>query len=191
MRNHIQHFGSKLFGGGVLLTLTLFSGSLSASAAETVVLKYGPFARSVSVDSLISYASTGKATGNLASLLSVVKSDQRESMAGLLKAKLPFGVVQTDQLIRSPIGDQFLKEIATATILPGNSDSEVKALRSAAVLAAAQDKSISFGTMLQKYPTPTMTVDLPVLIKILKTNPMVGALLGGGGLSAPPTDAPK
>ena len=68
--------------------------------------------------------------------------------------------------------------MASATILPGGE--EVKALRAAAILASAQDKSLSFGTLLQKYPTQTLTVDLPVLMKVLKTNPAVGALLGGG-----------
>lgn len=190
MLNHIQPFGIKLLGAGALLTLTLFSGTLSASAAEKVVLKYGPFARSVAVDDLIEYSKTGNATGNLASLLRVVKPDQRKAMMGLLQAKLPLGVVQVDKLIRSPIGDKFLKEMASATILPGKAGSEEKALRSAAILSAAQDKSIGFGTMLRKYPTPTMTVDLPALMNIFQTNPTVGALLGGGGFSAPPTQTP-
>lgn len=178
MLNHIQQFGVKVVGAGTILTLTLLSSALSASAAEKVVLKYGPFARSVSVDSLTNYASTGEATGNLASLLRVVKADQRQSMMGLLNTKLPFGVVQVDKLMRSPIGEQFLNDMASATILPGGE--EVKALRAAAILASAQDKSLSFGTLLQKYPTQTLTVDLPVLMKVLKTNPAVGALLGGG-----------
>ena len=168
---------------GVGAGITLFSSS--SLAAEKVVLKYGPFARSVSVESLKSFASTGKATGDLASLLSVVKSEQRQSMAGLLNARLPFGVVQVDKLMRSPMGEQFLNEIAVATILPG--DSEAKALRSAAILAAAQDDSLSFGTMLEKYPTKTLTVDVPALMKILKTNPLVGGLLGG---SAKPPQSP-
>ena len=164
---------SILLGAGTVLTLF----SSSSLAAEKVVLKYGPFARSVSVESLQSFASTGKATGDLASLLRVVKSEQRQSMVGLLNTKLPFNVVQVDKLIRSPIGEQFLNEVAVATILPGGS--EAKALRSAVILAAAQDNSVSFGTMLEKYPTKTLTVDLPALMKILKTNPMVGSLLGG------------
>ena len=176
MVHHIQRLRASLVVSAGMF-LTLFSGS--ALAAETVVLKYGPFARSVSVGSLKTFADTGKAPQDLASLLKVVKSDQRQSMAGLLNTKLPFGVVQVDKLLRSPIGEQFLNDFASATILPG--DSEVKALRSAAILAAAQDKSISFGTMLEKYPTKTMTIDLPALMKVLKNNPAIGSLLGSQG----------
>ena len=144
MLNHIQKFGGKVVGAGTVLALTIASSAVSASAAEKVVLKYGPFYRSVSADSLANYAATGEATGNLASLLKVVGSDQRKSMQGLLKSRLPFGVVQVDKLMRSPIGQQFVKDMASATILPGGE--EEKALRSAAILAAAQDKSLSFGT---------------------------------------------
>ncbi|NJN23791.1 MAG: alpha/beta hydrolase [Acaryochloridaceae cyanobacterium RL_2_7] len=186
MLNHIRKFSGQVVGTGTVLALTIASSAVSANAAEKVVLKYGPFYRSVSVDALTTYSTTGEATGDLASLLKVVGSDQQQSMQGLLKSRLPFDVVQVDKLIRSPIGQQFLKDMASATILPGGE--EEKALRSAAILAAAEDKSLSFGTLIQKYPTPTLTVDLPVLMRVLKTNPAVGALIGGGaaGFGAPP-----
>ncbi|MEM9135807.1 MAG: alpha/beta hydrolase [Cyanobacteria bacterium P01_F01_bin.42] len=180
MVNPIQRLGvAALLGAST--TFTLFSGS--AFAAEKVVMKYGPFSRSVSVESLKSYASSGKASPELASLLRVVKSEQRQSIAGLLNTRLPFNVVQVDRLLRSPIGERFLSSMAEATILPG--DSEVKALRSAAILAASEDEALSFGTLLEKYPTETLTINVPVLLRIFQSNAGLGSLLGGGGFASP------
>lgn len=193
MLNQIQQLGVKVMGLGAIVGLTILGNISSASAAETVILKYGIFAWSVPVDDLTSYASGGsEPSGGIASLLKAVTSDDRPSVLKLLDTQFPFGVLQVDQIIKSPVGDKFLNELAAATILPG--ESEVKALRSAALVTAAEDKSLSFGGMLKRYPTPTLTVNLPVLLRVFKANgPTLGALIGGSGgnFSPPPTNLPQ
>ncbi len=179
MLNFSRHIGAKkVVAVSALMGLSLFTHAPVSQAAEDVTLKAGPFSRKVTVDSLKSYASTGQASGSLGSVLKVVKAEQRKSLTELLQARLPYGVVEADKLLKSPIGDQVLKQVATATILPGDDEgkSETLALRSAIIGAAAQDKNISFITLLEKYPTPNLTVDIFKLSKIL-SNPALSVLL--------------
>ena len=180
MLNTLRRTGAKLLGMSMLMGLGLFALAPTARAAEDLTLKFGPFRRTVTVDSLKEYASTGKATGNLRSVLSVVKSDQRQSLNGLLQTRLPYGVVEVDRLMRSAIGSQILTQVAGATLLPANDpkvdEIEVLALRSAIIGAAAQDQNIQFLTLLEKYPTPNLTVDIAKLNKIL-ANPALRPLL--------------
>jgi len=191
MLNQIQPFRLKLFGIGTLLGLSFFSTVHPVSAAETVILKYGIFSQSIPVSALTGGSSDSQGSGELQALLKVISPDDRPSILRLLDTTLPFGVLQVDQIIKSPVGEKFLNELAAATILPG--DSEVKALRSAALVTAAEDKSLSFSGMLKRYPTQTLTVNLPLLIKTFRSNgPALGALLGGQGqtFSPPPTNRP-
>ncbi|MCM1981374.1 alpha/beta hydrolase [Lyngbya confervoides] len=184
----IRRLSLPLVSMGALIGV--FIGGLQAQAAEKVTLKYGPFYRSVSVAELKDYASSGKTSGSLTSLLGVVGSDQRQSLLGLLNTTLPYDVLQVDRLLRSPLGEQLLKDMAAATILPGAEGTEALALRSAAVTAAAADKQLSFVTLLEKYPVPTLTVDLPLLMQVLKSNPALGALIkapAGGAAPNPQT----
>lgn len=195
MLDRIQSIFVKGVGIGVVSSFTLGVSTLSAGAAENVVLKYGIFSRSVPVESLTNFAETGQASGGIEAFLGSIPTDDRPAIVKLLDTKLPFGVLQVDQILQSPTGEQFLNDLASATILPG--DSEVKALRSAAILSAAEDKSLSFSSMLRKYPTQTLTVDLPKLLKTLKGSSAMGQLLKGGlqqgglqNVSPPPTNLP-
>lgn len=180
MLNYFRHAGIQATSIITLAGVATFTLIPTAHAAEEVTLKHGIFRQTVTVDSLRDYAKTGNATGNLASLLRVVSGKQRESLTGLLKTRLPYGVVEVDRLLKSPVGQKVLNDMAEATILPGKA-SEVLALRSAALGAASQDKSLSFVTLIEKYPTPNLTVDLPKLNSVFSSNPALGALLGGQG----------
>jgi hypothetical protein len=189
--SQLRHFA--LVGSILFLGLGVWIGGQTAQAAEKVTIKAGGFGRSISVTALKEYAQTGTASPELASLLRLVSAEREKSLVGLLNTKLPFNVVAVDKLLQSPPGEQLLKDIGGATILPG--DGEIPALRGALLGAAAQDKMLNFVTVLEKYPTPTLTVDILKLGKILKENPALGALIqgqGGGAPSAPHSgDVPK
>ena len=189
--NRLQKYALKIIGVGAILGVGLNLGP--ASAAENVILKYGMFYRSVPVESLTGYSKTQQATGGLASLLRSVSDDDRSALLKLLNARFPFGVLQVDQILKSPVGAEFLNDVAGATHLPGNDDeAEVKALRSAAIVTAAADKSLSFSGMLERYPTENLTINLPVLLKTLKGSKALGQLVQGGlqNVAPPPTNLP-
>lgn len=164
--------------------LTIIGCSLMSTpsqAAEQVTIKFGPFGRTVSVADLRTYAETSRASPELASVLSIVKSEQRESLQKGLNIKLPFEAVQVDKLLRSGPGAQLLPQVAKVTILPG--DAEELAMRSGLVLAADSEEGLGVLSFLEAYPVPTLTLDARAMQKLLKSNSDLGSLLGGfGGL---------
>jgi hypothetical protein len=151
-------------------------------SAEKITMKYGPFYRSIPVADLSEYAKTGKPSPELDSFLSLIKDKDRESLTKTLNMKFPFGVVQVDKLLKTSLADGLLKEIASATILPG--DTEVVALRGALLIAASSPEGLGTMSMLQSYPTPTLTVDLQRLLVLMKNNKSfkgLGAMMGSFG----------
>jgi sialic acid synthase SpsE len=136
--------------------------------AQKVTAKYGPFYRSIAVADLEQYAETGKASSELNSFLRLVKEKQRESFRKALRMKLPFDVVTVDEMLKSPLAEQLLTQVAEVTILPGHVEKE--AMRSAIVAAAASKEGLGTLSVLRNYPTPTLTVDLQKMVKMMKAN---------------------
>jgi hypothetical protein len=182
-------FGATLLGMGLV--------AQPSWGAEKVTAKYGPFYRSIPVADLQQYAETGKATPLLDSFLSLVDKKERESMRKGLNLKLPFNVVTVDKLFKSPAADQLLTQVADATILPG--DVEKVALRGAILTAAASKEGLGTMSILKSYPTPTLTVDMKKMLKLMEANkggiPGLGGMMGlPGGAGSPgavPTMPPK
>ncbi len=178
----LHSFRRTVIGLAGFLTLLGYGlTSTPSQAAEQVTIKFGPFGRTVSVDDLRAYAETSEASPELASVLSIVGSEQRESLQKGLNVKLPFKAVQVDKLLRSGPGAQLLPQVAKVTILPG--DTEELAMRSGLVLAAGSEEGLGVLSFIEAYPTPTLTLDAKAMQKLLKSNDSLGSLLGGfGGL---------
>ncbi|NJM74839.1 MAG: alpha/beta hydrolase [Acaryochloridaceae cyanobacterium RU_4_10] len=156
---------------GIAIGLTIVGIGLFPNpswCAQKVTAKYGPFYRSISVTDLEQYAETGKASPELGSFLSLVKEKKRESFRKALRMKLPFDVVTVDELLKSPLADKLLTQVADTTILPGHFEKE--ALRSAVIAAAASKEGLGTLSFLKNYPTPTLTVDLQKMVILMKAN---------------------
>lgn len=176
--------------------LILVGGSCATSrAAEKITISYGAFGRSIAVSDLRQLSETGKASRELASVLSVVGEEERKSLMGGLKFKVPLNVVVLDKILRSPQGEQLLTQVAEATSLPGGS--EDLAIRSALIVAAASEEGLGMLSFLEAYPSQTLKIDLPAAQKLLKSGSMLGGFTGeqmpGGETptSPPATDTPR
>jgi Alpha/beta hydrolase of unknown function (DUF1400) len=151
-------------------------------SAEKVTMKYGPIYRSIAVADLKDYAQTGKPSEELGSFLRLVKGKDKDSLTKTLNMKFPFNVVQVDKLLKTPAAEGLLTEVAGATILPGNE--EVKALRGALLMSASSKEGLGTVSLLENYPTPTLTVDLKKLLVLMKNNKSfkgLGAMMGSFG----------
>jgi hypothetical protein len=152
--------------GSTIVGIGLFSSP--SWCAQKVTAKYGPFYRSIAVADLERYAETGKASPELSSFLRLVKEKKRESFRKALRLKLPFDVVTVDEMLKSPLADQLLTQVAEVTILPGHVEKE--AMRSAIVAAAASKEGLGTLSVLKNYPTPTLTIDLQKMLVMMKAN---------------------
>ncbi|MGB8698866.1 MAG: alpha/beta hydrolase [Thermosynechococcaceae cyanobacterium] len=166
-----RSFRQLLLGMASGLALVGFQATVGIQAgwsADKITLKYGPFYRSLPVGDLREYATTGQPSAELDAFLSMVKDKDRQSLTKTLNMKFPFNVVAVDKLVKTPMADGLLKEISSATILPGGK--EDIALRGALLIAASSKEGLGTLSMLESYPTPVLTVDLQRLLYLMKNS---------------------
>ncbi|WP_299410982.1 alpha/beta hydrolase [Acaryochloris sp. IP29b_bin.148] len=176
--NHTWH--QYLLGSCAAVLLS----ALPAGAAERVVFKYGPIARSVPVSSLRQLADTGRAPADLKAYLELADQDPQKVSETLTR---PFAISPTelDRLLNSPIGDVMLDE-AGEIVHPPSDRANREAIRSALVLDASRDGEITILDTLENYPTDTVEVEGerlleayqkygPVIAKAKQFAPAVGA----------------
>lgn len=148
-----------------------------APAAENVVFKAGPFARSLPVQDLRTYAETQSASPQLKPLLRRFKSEDQAMLREFLQIKYPLNVVAVDNLLRTDYGQKFLSDAAKLTVR--RDDAEVQALRAALILGTRPSEGLGVISFLEAYPSENLTVDLPQAFKFIKENNQILQRLGG------------
>lgn len=86
----------------------------SAHAADTLVVRYGPFTESITLAQLQTAAETGKLPNGYESYTSRLSQIQRNQLIGALQTKIPIGVTTVDRLLNTRIGTTILSDFATA-----------------------------------------------------------------------------
>jgi hypothetical protein len=153
--------------------------SLPATAATDITLIIGPLNRSISVASIRELAETGKAEGDLRTALRISK--QTPEQAGkFLKQDYPFGLVQADKLLRSPIGEGILGRMGKVIAPRVSNEKGAIALRAAILLSLSDDGKLNFLELLDKYPTD-MRVNVDELVKASKEFKDLPSLMQGMG----------
>ena len=143
---------------GCYISLEAFSRQ-QAIAAENVILNYGALEFAVSVDSLETYAETGKIEGELKSYADFLTPEQLEKFQVALTTSADFSHLAVAQFLYSFQGETILRRLSrivkTKAHQPG-----FYALRSALILAAAdQDSGLTALNVLKKFPTDALRID--------------------------------
>ncbi|MGB5636932.1 MAG: alpha/beta hydrolase [Waterburya sp.] len=133
--------------------------SKQAESAENVILNYGVLEFSVSIDSLETYAKTGKIEDELKSYADFVTPEQLEKFKVGLSTSVDFSHLAIAQFLYSFQGEKILERVSqvikTEARQPG-----FYAIRSALILAAAdQDSGLTPLNVLKKFPTDVLRVD--------------------------------
>ncbi len=137
--------------------------SNSAIAAEKIVLKYGIFRESVSVEKLTKFAETGEVSPMLNLLLNQARQDP-QTVRNVLTKEVNASPVVLDRLLNNPIGE-FLVDQIGQTIHTPSSEANPQALRSALVLSANKDNKVSLIEIIQNYPTQEVYVEGERLVR--------------------------
>ncbi|MEO1467023.1 MAG: alpha/beta fold hydrolase, partial [Cyanobacteria bacterium J06633_1] len=166
MTNTITSMGSKIWSYLALGILQL-GGCIAiemgrgqrAIAAESIILNYGALEFSVSVDSLETYARTGKIEGELKSYANFLTPEQLEQFKIGLTTSADFSHLAIAQFLYSFQGEKILERVSkvvkTKARQPG-----FYALRSALILAAADSNSgLTPLNVLKNFPTDVLRVD--------------------------------
>ncbi|MEO0925963.1 MAG: alpha/beta hydrolase [Cyanobacteria bacterium J06643_13] len=166
MTNTITSMGSKIWSYLALGILQLggctaieMGRGQRAIAAESIILNYGALEFSVSVDSLETYARTGKIEGELKSYANFLTPEQLEQFKIGLTTSADFSHLAIAQFLYSFQGEKILERVSkvvkTKARQPG-----FYALRSALILAAADSNSgLTPLNVLKNFPTDVLRVD--------------------------------
>ena len=162
MLNELR-FWSYLSVGVIQVVLSASFWGLSAKkaqSAENIVLSYGALEFAISVDSIETYAKTGKLEGALKSYADLLTPEQLQQLKVGLITDADFSHLAIAQFLYSFQGEKILERVSrvvkTEARQPG-----FLALRSALILAAAdrQGGGLSPLNILQKFPTKTLRID--------------------------------
>ncbi len=176
----LKHWHRLLLSVSVPLMAVALESTLATApgrAAEQVEFKYGPFARSVAVSSLRTYAETGEAPADLAPLLRFVKQADREALKQNLSLKLPINVVTVNRIISSPNGQKLVTEVARTTVVRPENAAPL-ALQGGLLLSAASEQGFGILSFLEAYPLRTLTVNIPAVQELAKSSGGLQGLLG-------------
>ncbi len=136
----------------------------SATAADTVVVRFGLFAESISVADLQTAAETGKFPRNLESFTNKLSERDRNFILGALRTKLPLNVVTISRLLNTQIGTTILNDLATALVRKDQAGAQ--ALRAGFVLGSTAPQGLSILSFIKAYPSQRLEINLPQVFAV-------------------------
>jgi predicted dienelactone hydrolase len=143
----------------------------AAVSAERLKLSFGIVERSISVDSLETYAKTGEVNDELAAYFKYVPKESLEDLRQALTAPIPLEAVEVSQFLYSPIGETLLENLSQVVQSKYRNSTQTTqnklrrssgfyATRSALILAAIKPKDFTLLNILRKFPSQTISIDL-------------------------------
>ncbi len=139
----------------------------SAQAAEQVEFGINPVTLGVSVKELEIYSREKRAGKKLDSFLKLMKEDDRTYIHQLLTVRSEFTPSQISQLLNSAMGKKVLTYLGDLVPLINrdaageiHKSNGAEAIRTGLVLAAGDPGGLTLVNFLQKYPNPTIHLDV-------------------------------
>jgi hypothetical protein len=139
------------------VSLGILTYSMRATAADQVVLKYGPLKGAVSVTELRELAETGKTSPELQAYLKLAKQDP-QAVRSVLTRPVKVDALLLDRLLNNPVGGLLLDEVSQVVHPPAH-QADRQALRSAIALSASSDQQLTLLEAIENYPTPEVEVE--------------------------------
>jgi predicted dienelactone hydrolase len=150
------------------MTLAQFFGFHDAvGAAESFVVRFGPFAESASLTELKKAAETGELPDSLSLYTKRLTEQQRRLLIAGLRAKIPLNVVTLNRLLNTQIGSQILQDISTALVRKDQAG--VQAIRAGLVLGASSPQGLSVLSFIAAYPSQRLEIDLQRAISVAQS----------------------
>lgn len=151
----------------VISVLTVFAAvqcANSARAADTLVVRLGPFSESITLSELQTAAETGKFPAGYNVYTKRLTEVQRNQLIGALRIKMPIGVTVVDRLLNTRIGNSILSDFTT--VVRRKDKAGVQALRAGLVLGSTAPQGLSVLSFIAAYPSKRLEIDLPQAFKV-------------------------
>ena len=128
-------------------------------AAQKIYASYAALERSISIDALELYAKKGIINDDLAAYAKYAKPQVMQQLRRVLVTRVNLESVAISQFLYTPQGEDLLQRIGQI-IQTESRQTGVYALRSALVLAAADDEGLTLLNVLRHFPSTSIRVDL-------------------------------
>ncbi|NJM72189.1 MAG: alpha/beta hydrolase [Scytonema sp. RU_4_4] len=140
---------------GLIPTLT----ARPSFSAERLTISYGIAARSIPINSLETYAKTGKVDDDLAAYVQYAGKEQLNQLRQFLLTPIPLKAVEVSQFLYTPIGERLLENLGEV-VQQESGISGFYAIRAALILAAADPQKLTLLNVLRKFPSRTISINL-------------------------------
>ncbi|GAA6623890.1 alpha/beta hydrolase [Scytonema sp. NUACC26] len=138
---------------------------LPSLGAERLTLSFGLLGRSIPIGSLEEYAQTGKVDDELAAYTQYADKNQLTQLREVLLTPIPLTAVQVSQFLYTPIGETLLKNLGEV-VQQDSGISGFYAIRASLILAAADPKGLTLLNVLKRFPSKTISINLPRSLEI-------------------------
>lgn len=141
---------------GLVLPIVLARPVLGAKQLD---LSYGILQRSIPIDSLETYARTGKVDDKLSDYVKRADKKQLAQVRQVLLTPIPLNSVQVSQFLYTSIGERLLSSLGKV-IQQESGLSGFYAIRASLILAAADPKGFTLLSVLRKFPSDAISINL-------------------------------
>lgn len=163
----MNRFRYYCFLGFMLSSYWFYWRSPPARAAEKVSFCYGAFEFSLNVDSLETFAKTGKIDHSLAVYTDLLSPEELSDWRSLLTYEVKIDRVTLANFLNSHFGENILHSLGKI-IKIGYDRNGLYAIRSSLILATDNSSGLTILKILRQFPTDKIKIDIGVVVELSK-----------------------
>ena len=163
----------------ILFINQIFFNVPKAQSAEKIKIIYSIFSRTVTVDSLKTFAESGNSSKSLRKILNATGSSD-EKIQSILNNKFEIPITIASKLVYSEIGNVFLSRLSSILHTPNTNDERtgMLALRSSVIKGLyTRNGKINLVSFFESYPTKTVILNVNALSKVMNKVQSISELL--------------
>ncbi len=163
----------------ILFINQIFFNVPKAQSAEKIKIIYSIFSRTITVDSLKTFAESGNSSKSLRKILNATGSSD-EKIQSILNNKFEIPITIASKLVYSEIGNVFLNRLSSILHTPNTNDERTGrlALRSSIIQGLyTGNGKIDLVSFFKSYPTKTVILNVNALSKVMNKVQSISELL--------------
>ena len=163
----------------ILFTNQIFLNFPEAQSAEKIKIIYSVFSRTITVDSLKTFAESGNSSKSLRKILNLTGSTDDE-IQSVLNKNFEIPVTIASKLVYSEIGNIILNRLSSILHTPNTNDERtgMLALRSTVIKGLyTGNETINLVSFFESYPTKTVILNVNALSKVMNKVQSISELL--------------
>ena len=163
----------------ILFINQIFFNVPKAQSAEKIKIIYSIFSRTITVDSLKTFAESGNSSKSLRKILNATGSSD-EKIQSILNNKFEIPITIASKLVYSEIGNVFLNRLSSILHTPNTNDERTGrlALRSSVIQGLyTGNGKINLVSFFESYPTKTVILNVNGLSKVMNKVQSISELL--------------